>query len=228
MEHWYIHSLCIVYSTSSEKCPFNPERLSDMFPLWRVWDNPCHWEMLRSSVDALEQMGKMYHRNSMLQIWFWFFCAGESITCCTRAPKWTENQFVRPLTTDEAALWEHTDPISDVKTHLSESKCVYVQLTSVFFFFLSVFMATCLILLSVCLWVHSVCLERASKNTFNMSVFFFSVSGIFVAPEVTLPWWISANTDSTWGPLSGVQACRHLCSIKMLIISSAISRAILL
>lgn len=161
-----------MYSASPEKCPFNPERLSDMFPLWHVWDNPCHWETLRSSMDALEQMGKMYHRNSMLQIWFWFFCAGESITCCTRAPKWTENQFVRPPTTDEAALWEHTDPISDVKTHLSESKCVYVQLTSVVFeasdfwwIFGVWFLATCLILLCVCLWVLSLGFERGSRNT---------------------------------------------------------------
>lgn len=59
-----------------------------------------------------------------------------------------------------------------------------------------------------------------------------SIISLSLSPFLSNQTWLfpggSQCKDSTWEQFSGVQACRHLCSIKMLIISSAISRAILL
>lgn len=69
--------------------------------------------------------------------------------------------------------------------------------------------------------------KKTSMKLHAMAHLFVSLSSFSSNQKWPVPGG-SQRGDPTWEHFSGVQTCRHLCSIKMLIISPAISSAILL
>lgn len=225
----------------------------------------------------------MYHRNSGLQIWFWCFCAGKTITRCTHTPKWLKNQFVRPLTTGGQARWEHTGFIPVLKyicqicedwnylhspvisgynlwqVNLVKKKQWFMVSVPGFntcdnwwLLYLFIYLFHLTRLCSLCLlyvltpqivdWFKPdatspvACLKTAYCH-FKTSLKHQLLAALMHRLAACLQTYFGqTRSDSSLVELKdfpipefpGMQACRHLCSIKMLIISSAISSAILL
>ena len=86
-------------------------------------------------MDALEQIGKMYHRNSVLQMWFWFSFRGGKASHAAHILPSDRRTNLLGLWQQTSRLYENTQVTVPMYKHICQILCeLNVQLTSVPFF----------------------------------------------------------------------------------------------